>query len=73
MIMCVTAIDYLFTFIDEMHYICTVSLGTLKGAFKIKCIIIMIILLRVVACASVIESYMRDDQVQPQPNGFTSI
>ena len=28
-----------------MHFICTVSLGTLKGAFKIKCIIIIIIII----------------------------
>ena len=31
-----------------MHFICTVSLGTLKGAFKIKCIIITIIIINTI-------------------------
>ena len=37
--MCVIAIDYVCIFIEYMHFICTVSLGTMKGAFKIKCVI----------------------------------
>ena len=38
--MCVIAIDYVCPFIDYMHFICTLFLGSSKGAFKIKCVII---------------------------------
>ena len=40
LIMCVIAIDYVCPFIDYMHFICTLFLGSSKGAFKIKCVII---------------------------------
>ena len=38
-------IHYVCIFMEYKHFICTVSLGTLKGAFKIKCMIIIIIIL----------------------------